>query len=438
MRIRIAAFVLKEAILPIKKCKNFIYNHLQQQQELCMTKRRFGVKSLVRLIVILVVFAVVQPARSATPPIPEKSQLKLLVNDTLLHFAQAINAKDFSEFYQTIAKRWQAQITEDELATAFQTFTDQNVDLTGLHQLEPIFSEPPALNRDGLLVVQGKYPTHVFTTDFTLKYFYEERSWKLFGISLDIQPAAVPSVGNADLPAETELNTLMQTTMRDFAEGVNTKDFSNFYDTIALLWQAQTSPEALKEAFLSFIEQEMDLTGLQDAAPFLIRPPALNEKGWLILEGHYPTQPSVTYFSLGYLYEASSWKLGSIDLKVTQEIPPIWYLQALADNSMADFAAGVKARDFAEFYRNIAQLWQEQTTIEELAASFQTFSDQQIDLSVLRGMTPVFTETPAINAQDWLTLEGTYPTQPSVVYFTLKYLFEAPYWKLVGININVK
>lgn len=403
-----------------------------------MKKRQFSVIHLFGLIVILVTLAGNQPVGGETPPIPEESQLKTLVSDTMWNFAQAINAKDFSAFYQTIAKRWQEQITQEQLAPAFQTFSDQNFDLTGLPQLEPVFSEPPAINSAGLLVLQGSYPSQIFATDFTLKYLYEETSWKLFGISLNIQPTALPSLESGDIPSETELNTLVQTTMRNFAESVNANDFSRFYHTIALLWQAQTSPEDLRQAFQSFIEQGMDLTGLQDTPPISIRPPALNDEGWLILQGHYPTQPSITYFSLGYLYEAPSWELGSIDLKVTQDVPPTWYLQALVENSMADFAAGVNVRDFSEFYHNIAQLWQEQTSVEELAAIFKTFSEQPIDLSILRGMTPVFTGTPEINAEGWLVLEGTYPTQPSVVYFTLKYLFEAPHWKLIGINVNVK
>lgn len=111
---------------------------------------------------------------------------------------------------------------------------------------------------------------------------------------------------------------------------------------------------------------------------------------------------------------------------------------ALVRNTLQDFALAVNRRNFDRFYANISNLWQGQISAEKLAEIFRTFSDQQIDLTVLQGMQPVFDREPEINEQKILLLQGHYDTQPSVTRFTLKYIFEPPAWKLMGINVEVK
>jgi hypothetical protein len=294
------------------------------------------------------------------------------------------------------------------------------------------------INRDGLLVLEGYYPSQPSVTYFTLKYLAEEGDWKLFGINVNLKREPLPSQEKRQIPDINELRTLANTTLLDFAVAVKARDFTGFYKNIATLWQSQTSAEELLAAFQSFIEKDIDLTVLEGVNPLFIAEPSFNEHDWLVLQGHYPTSPSITYFTLEYLYEEPDWKLGVIDIEVTQDAPPASYLKALVGNTMYDFALAVNAVDFTEFYANIAELWQERTTPEELTEIFRPFWEQQIDLTPLQNMEPIFTEPPAVGENKVLTLQGEYATDPSRVYFSLEYLFEEIEWRLIGININVE
>lgn len=119
-------------------------------------------------------------------------------------------------------------------------------------------------------------------------------------------------------------------------------------------------------------------------------------------------------------------------------IPDQRRLTMLTDESMHDFALAVNAGDFGGFHSNISALWRSQISKEELFDIFKSFSEQEVDLTVLEGITPVFSEEPYIDDNGVLRLVGYYPTQPSVTNFRLSYLYEHPEWKLAGINVRLE
>ena len=87
------------------------------------------------------------------------------------------------------------------------------------------------------------------------------------------------------------------------------------------------------------------------------------DNGWLVLQGYYPTQPSITYFILEYLHEEPEWKLGVIDVNVTEDPPPEAHLKSIVNATMLDFAMAVNTRDFAG---NIVTTFYETGTILEV------------------------------------------------------------------------
>ena len=130
--------------------------------------------------------------------------------------------------------------------------------------------------------------------------------------------------------------------------------------------------------------------------------------------------------------------LGIDRVSAQETIPEAEQLRQITQETMLDFALAVKAKDFTVFYRNIAKHWQAQTTGEELANVFKSFSNQNIDLMNLQDINPMFTPPPQLDENGWLILQGYYPGQPSITYFFLKYLKEDSEWKLVGINVNLQ
>jgi G:T/U-mismatch repair DNA glycosylase len=394
---------------------------------------------------IALVFSLFVPsdyAEGKTKPIPPEAQIKKLISNTMDDFALAVNARDFSNFYRNISKLWQAQTTKEELYNTFKTFSDNNLDLTVLQDLEPVFMKQPYLTKEGVLVIQGYYPIDAPFKYFELEYVYESPEWKLLGT--EIRPSAsLLSESNTQIPPEEQLKQLVQKTMLDFALAIKARDFTGFYFNISKLWQSQTTKEELANIFKSFSDQNIDLTVLQELNPIFTKDPQLTDEGVLVLQGNYSTTPFIVSFTLKYIYEKPEWKLFGINVKIkpeekTEEIPSDDQLKQLVQKTMLDFALAIKARDFTGFYSNIAQLWQARTTKEELANIFKSFSDQNIDLTVLQELNPIFTKNPQLTDEGVLVLQGRYPTKPSVVSFMLKYVSEESKWKLVGINVEIK
>jgi hypothetical protein len=123
-----------------------------------------------------------------TGKVPSNRELKTLTLDSLLLFNDAIEAKSFDKFYSRISELWQKEITADKLQQVFQAFIDKEIDLTPITKVEPVFDGTPAVNDDGLLVIKGTYPTKPSKVVFELKYVYEEESWKLASINVQVKP----------------------------------------------------------------------------------------------------------------------------------------------------------------------------------------------------------------------------------------------------------
>lgn len=104
---------------------------------------------------------------------------------------------------------------------------------------------------------------------------------------------------------------------------------------------------------------------------------------------------------------------------------------------MKVFALSVKSNDFTPLYNSTAKYWQAQITADKLKDIFKVFIDKKIDLAPLIQGTPVLSKTPVINNDDILVLEGYYTNKPYIVNYTLKYLYEYPEWKLIGINVKM-
>jgi hypothetical protein len=148
-----------------------------------------------------------------------------------------------------------------------------------------------------------------------MAFVKEKGSWKI----LSIQKAASGVVITEDtrpVPADEQLQSMVQTALQDLAVAVNQRDFTEFYEKIAKLWQAQTTKEALFNAFKVFSEQNIDLTVLQNYTAVFNEKPHVGDEGILLLKGYYPTPPPVAYFKLSYVYEHPEWKLVGINVEV--------------------------------------------------------------------------------------------------------------------------
>ncbi|MEG4408096.1 hypothetical protein [Microcoleus sp. MON2_D5] len=142
----------------------------------------------------------------APDKVPPTAELVKLTKESLLVWNEGVQTKDYTEFYSTISKTWQKQATQKELTEAFQAFiynqkkgTDTNFEPV-INTLEPVFTPAPAIDSDGVLILQGYYPSTPSRMNFTLKYIPEADAWKLLAISLRF--VKVPTGEAEDAPTE--------------------------------------------------------------------------------------------------------------------------------------------------------------------------------------------------------------------------------------------
>ena len=249
-----------------------------------------------------------------TPTLPKDKELKALAFDSLFAFNKAVQEKSFAHFHEErLSSLFRKQFPLEKFTAAFQVFIDKGYDISNIAKSEPVFDIPPAIDSDGLLVLQGHYPTRPNKVTFKLTYVYESSAWKLLGINVQ----AIPFVENAgNVPTDKELKKLALDSLLLFNVAIQTKSFEDFYSHTAKLWQKEVTPEKLLEIFQSFIDKKINIALIVKEEPAFEGTPAVNEDGFLVIKVSYPTQPSKVFFELKYVYEDESWKLVAINVQV--------------------------------------------------------------------------------------------------------------------------
>jgi len=270
-----------------------------------------------RKILLLSLLLIPLVLRAETEKIPPEKELKTLVRNSLLAFNKGVQEKNFTGFYkEELASVFREQMSPEKFTTAFESFFEKKgYDLSGVAKSEPVFDEPPAIDSNGVLILNGHYPTRPNKITFTLKYLGEKTVWKLVGINVQVAPV-VENTGT--LPSEKELKALALGSLMAFNQSIQEKNFDDFYQQIAKLWRDETTAGKLKEIFQSFIDKEVDLSPISKVQPKFEEKPAINESGMLILKGSYPTQSSKVVFTLKYVYEDAAWKLVGINVNLTK------------------------------------------------------------------------------------------------------------------------
>jgi hypothetical protein len=118
---------------------------------------------------------------------------------------------------------------------------------------------------------------------------------------------------NAEIPSETELNTLVGQTMEDFNSALQSGDFEAFHGTISEAWQQQITADKLAQTFDPFVKAKRDLSPKSGSTPTYSPKPMIDKNGMLVVSGTYPNADGrTTQFNLTYTKESSDWKLFGI------------------------------------------------------------------------------------------------------------------------------
>jgi hypothetical protein len=121
--------------------------------------------------------------------LPSEREQKALVLKTLLAFNQAVQEKSFADFRrEQLSPRFREQFSLEKFTAVFQAFIDGEYDISGIAQAEAIFDVTPEIDDDGVLLLEGHYPTRPSKVLFRLKYVHGASGWKLLGINVRVMP----------------------------------------------------------------------------------------------------------------------------------------------------------------------------------------------------------------------------------------------------------
>lgn len=123
--------------------------------------------------------------RFGVPPLQESAQI---ARATTLHFAQAVNAKDLTLFRRGAAKEFRERFSAQEFNKAFGGFITQGINLAVVEKYQPVFTVPPQLTRDGILHLEGYFPTKPSQVGFKYDYVYRHIGWQIVGVDVEVRP----------------------------------------------------------------------------------------------------------------------------------------------------------------------------------------------------------------------------------------------------------
>ena len=148
-----------------------------------------------------------------------------------------------------------------------------------------------------------------------MKFIKEDGVWRIFSLNTERGGLNKQQANQlVSMPENSELVKLVNETMLAFAKSVNAANMQQFYDHTAVALQNQTSPDQLKTIFKAFIDQQINMLGLQQLSPEFVNGPVINDENVLQINGHYPSKPLRVTFEHKYVKEGTAWKLVAINV----------------------------------------------------------------------------------------------------------------------------
>lgn len=266
--------------------------------------------------------------------------------------------------------------------------------------------------------------------------------------------AATPQVdvndGTALLPSPETMRTLTTETLLAFNRAIRAKNFAPFHkEQLSRQFGADFTPEALLETFQPFIENDVNIGGVEHVDP-VFDPEPSTEGDVMTLKGFYPTRPMRVLFDLSYVLEAGKWRLHGLSVRLKNaggpqktiapggaavDPPSGAALNKLVSDTLLEFDKAVKAKDFKALHAKGSTPMRWQTKPDQLKEAFQSFIEQGPDLSKIAKLEPEFDGPPVVE-QKTMTVKGSYRLDRMFLLFELDYYLERGQWKLLAIGVN--
>lgn len=129
---------------------------------------------------------------------------------------------------------------------------------------------------------------------------------------------------NGGVPSESVVEGLVKETLADFADAVDSGDFSDLHAKASQDFQASYTVDQMKTAFKSYTDKKrvvMPIFNRVETTPakFTTPPGLRTEQNLKILmaKGEFPTKPFKVRYDFEYVYRGGEWKL----LKLIVNVP---------------------------------------------------------------------------------------------------------------------
>ncbi|MFT5471337.1 MAG: hypothetical protein ACI8UO_006470 [Verrucomicrobiales bacterium] len=122
------------------------------------------------------------------PSLPELSECAAIVKETTRQFSDAINDGSFGDFHAGTAPEFQRDVPLDSFTDKFGEFLKSDLDLSGLQHLDPAFAVDPTVNGNGVLILEGYFPTEPSRAEFSYHYLRRLDEWQLVSVGFHIKP----------------------------------------------------------------------------------------------------------------------------------------------------------------------------------------------------------------------------------------------------------
>ena len=225
-------------------------------------------------------------------------------------FLTLLGEEKIAEAYASTADGFRAQQNETSFTEAVRQLSLTDYASVSWHNRQIENDEGAA---EGIVTTKSGQ-----TKPVSIRLVREGGKWSVVGVRYGgVELASIKAPSPA--PPKEELERMAAEALLSFNQAVHARDFTAFYRQLSEVWKKETTPQRLQTSFQEFLDKNVDIGPIKDVKPQLASLAVVNDRGKLMVAGHYPTQPSQVRFKLEYANERSCWKLTGIAVSVGEE-----------------------------------------------------------------------------------------------------------------------
>jgi len=122
------------------------------------------------------------------PGVPREDLLEVMIKAALMTFNDANLTGNYAVLNARLHPEFRQQAPADRLATIFEGFRTNKINIAPALAHKAVFTEAPSLDAMGLLVAKGQMETRPWRTTFDLNWRREGDQWLLWKVNVRVVP----------------------------------------------------------------------------------------------------------------------------------------------------------------------------------------------------------------------------------------------------------